>query len=137
MGKRMKKIIEFLRAKKIIIIAILGAILITMTLKTQSVIIAYGDDLSLRMDFTLYGYCISGMATMSAAQPAIENALYIGGSFEKTVLKAVGELEKISGSGKTVRINTYGYPRNNTKLTEKLVNIVKENGRNAEILKSE
>ncbi len=133
----MKKVLEFLRAKKIIIIAIVGAILITMTLKTQSVIIAYGDDLSLRMDFTLYGYCISGMATMSAAQPAIESTLYIGGSFEKTVLKAVGELEKISGSGKVVRISTYGYPRNNTNLTNNLVQAVIDSGRNAEILQSQ
>ena len=59
----MSKFKDFLGDKKKYLLAgILGVLLLSMTLKTQAVIITYGDDYSLRMEYTLYGYCIRASA---------------------------------------------------------------------------
>ena len=132
----MNKVFEFLNNKKYIIMGILGALLISMTLKTQVVVVTYGDEYSLRMEYTLYGYCIRASAAKKAAEPAVYNATYIGNSIDLSIEKAVAELKKIPDDGKerNVGIMVSGYPRSNAKLEQHLKEILEDSGNTVEIL---
>ena len=130
----MKKVWDFLADKKYFVYGLLGVILISMTFKSQIIIISYADDYSLRMEYTVYGYCIRASAALKATEPAIRDEVYVGDSIEKSILKAVDQLEKLGGEGKTVKIMSTGFPRDNDKLESKLVEIVEKTGRKAEVL---
>lgn len=130
----MKKVWDFILGKKYLIYVVFGALLISMSFKSQIIILSYGDEYSLRMEYTVYGYCIRASAALKAAEPAVYNEMYLGGSIKSTVLKAVEQLEKLGGEGTTVKIMSYGFPRNNEKLELQLIEFLKENGKSAEVL---
>lgn len=112
----MSKISDWLSEHKILLFGALGVLLITMTMKTQVVILAYGNDYALRMEYTVYGYCIRASASKKAADPAIQNEIYIGNSVESSVLKAVRQLEKLDDEKQVVKLMSTGIPKNNDKL---------------------
>lgn len=130
----MKKVWDFFADKKYIVYAILGVILISMTFKAQIIIISYDNDYSMRMEYTVYGYCIRASAALKSTEKAVSNEVYIGDSIDKSVLKAVEQMEKLGGEGKTVKIMSTGFPKNNDKLEARLVEIVQNSGRKAEVL---
>lgn len=133
----MKSIKEFLEKRRMVIIVLLGILLISLTLKTQAVIITYGGDYSVRLEYTLYGYCIRASAGLKAAEPAISGEIYIGNSIDASVLKAVKQMEKLGGNGLEVGVFTSGYPRNNQKLETSIIEMLKENGFSAKPLGQE
>ena len=130
----MNKFKDFLGDKKYLLAGILGVLLLSMTLKTQAVIITYGDDYSLRMEYTLYGYCIRASAAKKATEPAVSGEIYIGGSIDSTVQKAVAQMEKLSDEKLEVGIMASGYPRNNDKLEQHLKTVLEESGRSVKII---
>ena len=130
----MKKIWEFISSKKYFIYAILGVILLSMTFKAQIIILSYDDQYSLRMEYTVYGYCIRASAALKATEPAIKNEIYVCDSIDKSVLKAVAQLEELGGEGKTIKLMSTGFPKNNDKLEEHLIELLNNNGKKAELL---
>ena len=128
---------EFFERKKYLLFGLLGALLITMTLKTQVVILTYGEEYSMRMEYTLYGYCIRASAGLKATEPAVQNEVYIGNSVESSVMKAVRQMEHSNGEKDTVGIMVTGYPRNTEKLEAQLIQIIEESGRTAQSLSTE
>lgn len=130
----MSKIRDFIITKRYLIIGILAAVLLSMTLKTQVVILTYGDDYSVRMEYTLYGYCIRASAALKAAEPAIYSETYIGNSIDKSVLKVAGQMEKLTSEKLEFRVLAMGYPKNTDKLEAHLKELIEQSGRKAEIL---
>lgn len=119
---------------RIILIVVLGILLISCTLKTQAVVVSYGDDYSVRLEYTIYGYCIRASAGLKAAEPAISGEVYIGNSINTSVLKAVKQMQTLGGEGLEAGVFSSGYPRNNGKLEASIVEMLKENGINAKVL---
>ena len=130
----MNKFFEFLSEKKYIIMVFICIILILLTLKTQVVVVKYGDDYAMRMEYTMLGYCIRASASLKATEPAIQNAVYVGGSINETVLEAVEQMKLLSDGEKTVGILSSGYPRNNDKIEASLKNYLEQNGHDVEVL---
>ncbi len=130
----MNRFLEFVDSKKYLLFGLLGALLISMTLKTQVVILTYGDDYSMRMEYTLYGYCVRASAALKATEPAVQNEIYFGNSFETSVMKAVRQMENLNGEKDTVGIMVTGYPRNTEKLELQLKDVIEQSGREVEIL---
>ena len=119
---------------RIILIIVMGILLISFTLKTQAVVISYGDDYSVRLEYTIYGFCIRASAGLKAAEPAISGEVYIGNSINTSVLKAVRQMEKLGGEGLEAGVFASGYPRNNSKLEAAIVRMLNENGIKAKVL---
>ncbi len=130
----MNKIRDFVNDKKYIIICIIGVVLISMTLKTQVIVLSYGDKYSLRMEYTLYGYCIRVSAGLKETEPAVSGAMYIGNSIDTSVIKAVEQMEKLTDEKYEVGVFVSGYPRNNQKLEQHLKTLLEETGRNVAVL---
>lgn len=130
----MSKFTDFLNDKKYLFLGILGALLISMTLKTQVVILTYGDNYSLRMEYTIYGYCIRASAALKETEPAVSGAMYIGNSMDASILKAVEQMEKLTEEKCEVGIFSSGYPRNNDKIEQHLKTILEESGRTVKLL---
>lgn len=130
----MKKLTEFFEKSRMVIFVLLGVVLISMTMKTQVIVLSYGEEYSLRLEYTLYGYCIRASAGLKATEPAISNEVYIGNSINQSVLKAVRQLELLGGEGNTVGVFVSGYPRNTEKLEQQIVALLTENGKNAQAL---
>ncbi len=130
----MKKILSFFDSRRYIVYIALGVLLLSMTFKSQVVILSYGDEYSLRMEYTVYGYCIRASAGLKATEPAVYNEVYVGNSMSTSILKAVSQLEKLGGEGGTVRIMTTGFPKNNDKLELEIQKLLVDSGRNAEII---
>lgn len=125
---------DFFERKKYLLFGLLGALLITMTLKTQVVILTYSDEYSMRMEYTLYGYCIRASVGLEATEPAVQNEVYIGNSIESSVMKAIRQMELLNGEKDTVGVMVTGYPRNTEKLEAQLIKIIEESGRTAQAL---
>lgn len=132
----MNKIIEFFESKRYFIYGILGALLISMTFKSQIIILSYTDNYSLRMEYTVYGYCIRASAALKATEPAVYNEMYFFNSLEDSILKASKQLQKLGGEGDTVKVMSTGFPRDNEKLEQKIISFLQENGINAEVLQT-
>ena len=130
----MSKFADFINDKKYLFFGIIGALLISMTLKTQTVVLTYGDDYSLRMEYTLYGYCVRASAAMKKAEPAVSGTLYFGNSIDTSVLKAVEQLEKLAEEKCDVGIFVSGYTRDNEKLEQHLKTVLEETDRTVKIL---
>ncbi len=130
----MNKFTNFLSEKKYLIMVFISILLILLTLKTQVVVVKYGDDYAMRMEYTMLGYCIRASASLKATEPAVQNAMYIGGSINSTILKAVEQMEMLSENEQTVGIISSGYPRNNEKIEKSLEEFLKSNGYKVEIL---
>lgn len=130
----MNKFFEKLGDYKILIFGILGALLISMTLKTQVVIITYSDDYALRLEYSVYGRCVRASASLKAAEPAIQNELYFGNSIETSVLKAVKQLEKLDEDKNVVKIMATGIPLNNDKLEISLIELLEKENYSVELL---
>lgn len=131
----MKNFFDKLGDKKILIFGIIGALLISMTLKTQVVILTYGEDYALRMEYSVYGTCVRASASLKAAEPAIQNEIYYGNSINDSVLKAVKQLEKLDSDEKNVRLMSTGIPRNNEKVETSLKDMLESEGYVVEIIK--
>jgi len=130
----MNKFSDFLSEKKYFIMVIICIILLLLTLKTQVVVVKYGDDYAMRMEYTMLGYCIRASASLKATEPAIQNAVYIGGSINETVLEAVEQMKLLSDTPQTVGILSSGYPRNNDKIEVSVKEYLEQNGHQVEIL---
>lgn len=133
----MSKVKEFVNNKKYIILCFIGVVLISMTLKTQVIVLTYGENYSLRMEYTLYGYCIRVSAGLKETEPAVSGAMYVGNSIDTSVLKAVEQMEKLTDEKQEVGIFVSGYPRNNEKLEQHLKTILEETGRSVSALVEE
>ena len=118
----------------ILIYIILAILLLTMTFKSQIIILSYGEDYSMRLEYTVYGYCIRASAALKATEPAVYNEVYIGNSFKSSILKAVEQMEKLDGDEQTVRIMSHGFPKNNQKLELEIKQYLEETGRKVEII---
>lgn len=132
----MKKIIEFIDDKRYLIMGLVGVLLITMTFKTQSVIIKYSDDYAVKMDYTIYGYCIRARATLKAAEPAVYGDIYFGSSFNVSALKAVNQLEKLTDERHVVGVLVTGFPRDAQKLEKSIKEYLESNNKAVEIILS-
>ena len=112
----------------------MGIILFTMVFKSQVVILTYGEEYTVRLEYTMYGYCIRAAADKKAAEPVVYNDFYIGSSISNSVKKAVTQLENLSDTDETVMIKAMGFPRNNEKLEAEIKHILEETGRTVELL---
>ncbi len=130
----MNKFFDFLAEKKYVIMVFVAILLILLTLKTQVVVVTYGEEYSMRMEYTMLGYCIRASAALKATEPAIQNAVYVGGSINSTILEAVEQMKKLSDSEQTVGILSSGYPRNNDKLEISIKEYLETNGHSVEIV---
>jgi len=130
----MKKLFDLISEKKYFIMVILSIILIVLTLKTQVVIVKYGDNYAMRMEYTMLGKCIRASASLKATEPAVQRAVYIGGSFNETILEAVKQMRDLSGTEQTVGIMSSGYPRDNERLEQSIKEHLESNGHKVEIL---
>ena len=132
---KLGKIFEFINEKKYIIIGILCAVFISLTMKTQNVIITYGDsdldkdrEFSMQLEYSLFGYCVRASNTLKAAEPAVSGELYFGGSIDDTVKKAVKQLSLLTEEEYVVGITTLGFPKNNEKLQKDLKEMLVKEG---------
>ncbi len=130
----MKKILTFISSKKYLIMGVLGAVLLALTLKTQVIIIKYGNNYSMRMEYSVFGYCLRASAALKATEPAVQGAIYVGGSIDSTVQQAVKQMSLIDNTKQTVGIMSSGYPKNNDELEQHLKKILENNGETVEIL---
>ena len=130
----MKKILNFISDKKYFFMAALCVLLFSMTMKTQVVILKYGDEYSMRMEYSLYGYCVRASAALKATEPAVQNVIYFGKGMKTTVAEAVNQMELLADSKQKVGIMTSGYPRNNKKLEKQLEKHLNDLGYDVEIL---
>ena len=130
----MSKFGEFIESKKYLLLGILGALLISMTLKTQAVVLTYGDNYSLKMEYTVYGFCIRASAALKETEPAVSGAVYIGSSIDASINKAVEQLEKLTDEKHEIGLFASGYPRNNEKLEQHLKTMLEESGRTVKLL---
>lgn len=130
----MKKILNFISDKKYFFMAALCVLLFSMTMKTQVVILKYGDEYSMRMEYSLYGYCVRASAALKATEPAVQNVIYFGKGMKPTVAEAVNQMELLADSKQKVGIMTSGYPRNNKKLEKQLEKHLNDLGYDVEIL---
>ncbi len=133
----MNRVFKFLADKKYYLIAIFAVLIILVTLKTQAVVVTYGEKYSMRLEYTLFGSCIRASAALKETEPAVYNAVYIGGSIDGSVLKAVEQMEKLTDEKCEVGIFASGYPRSNDKLENHLKEIIEQSGRKAKILITE
>ena len=130
---------KLFEGKRYIIYIVLGIILFSMAFKSQVIILAYGDDYSLRMEYTVYGFCIRVSPGLKAAEPAVYNEVYIGKSMKNSVLSAVEQLEILSEKenptekNNVVRLKATGFPRDNDKLEQELKQILENSGRKVEL----
>ena len=60
--------------------------------------------------------------------------MYIGGSIDSTVQKAVAQMEKLSEEKLEVGIMASGYPRSNDKLEQHLKTMLEESGKSVKII---
>lgn len=127
----MKKVLDFIVDKKLLFIGILCALLISMTIKTQVVIVTYGDDYTLKLEYTVYGYCVRASAARKATEPAVYNEMYFGNSIDNSVLKAVKQMEILADEKQNVGIQAMGVPKNTDKLEEHLISLLTEKGYSA------
>mgnify|MGYP006898689719 CR=1 FL=1 len=72
----MNKILCFISEKKYFFIAALCLLLFSMTMKTQVVILKYSNDYSMRMEYSIYGYCVRASAALKAAARAYQRSLF-------------------------------------------------------------
>lgn len=130
----MNKVWNFLAEKKYIIMAVVCVALFSLTMKTQVIILKYGDDYAMRMEYSLYGYCVRASASLKATEPAVQNAVYFWGGIDDTVTKAVEQMEILAEGKQTVGVMSSGYPRNNGKLEERVEKLLEQAGYDVEIL---
>lgn len=130
----MNKFWNFLADKKYIIMAVICVILFAMTMKTQVVVVKYGEEYAMRMEYSIFGYCVRASASLKATEPAVQNAVYFGGGIDETVTEAVEQMSLLTDVKQTVGIMASGYPRNNDKLENKLKDVIEESGYDVEIL---
>ncbi len=130
----MNKVLNFISEKKYFIMAVFCVLLFSMTMKTQVVILKYGDDYSMRMEYSLYGYCVRASAALKATEPAVQNVVYFGKGMKTTVAEAVNQMKLLAGEEKEVGLMTSGYPRNNGKLEKELQKHLIDKGHEVEIL---
>lgn len=130
----MNKVLNFISEKKYFFMAALCVLLFSMTMKTQVVVLKYGDDYSMRMEYSLYGYCVRASAALKATEPAVQNVVYFGKGMKSTVAEAVNQMKLLAGEEKEVGLMTSGYPRNNSKLEKELQKYLNDKGYEVEIL---
>lgn len=130
----MKKFFDFINERRYLVYIFMGIILFTMVFKSQVVILTYGEEYTVRLEYTMYGYCIRAAADKKAAEPVVYNDFYIGSSISNSVKKAVTQLENLSDTDETVMIKAMGFPRNNEKLEAEIKHILEETGRTVELL---
>ena len=130
----MNKILCFISEKKYFFIAALCLLLFSMTMKTQVVILKYSNDYSMRMEYSIYGYCVRASAALKATEPAVQNVVYFGKDMKSTVTEAVNQMKILAGEENEVGLMTSGYPRNNNKLEKELKKHLENKGYDVEIL---
>lgn len=130
----MNKFWNFLSEKRYFIMVILCIILIVLTLKTQVLVVKYGDDYAMRLEYTMFGYCIRASASLKATEPAIQNAVYLGDSINSSVLKAVEQMKLLSEEEQVVGIMSSGFPKNNDKLEQSVKQYLESNEHKVEVL---
>ena len=130
----MKKIWFFLTEKKYLVFAFICVIFLALTMKTQVVILKYGDKYAMRMEYSIFGSCVRASAPLKSTEPAVYNAVYFWGSIDGTVSEAVDQMSKLSENKETVGIMVTGYPRNTEKLENHLKNLLEKDGYKVEIL---
>jgi len=130
----MNKVLAFISDKKYLFMAILCVLLFSFTMKTQVVILKYGDDYSMRMEYSLYGYCVRASAALKATEPAVHNTVYFWKGMKSSVGEAVSQMEQLADTKQKVGLMTSGYPKNNQKLEKELQKYLSEMGYEVEIL---
>ncbi len=130
----MNKVWDFLADKKYIIMAILGVLILAMTFKSQVVVVKYGDNYAMRLEHTVFGYCIRASASLKETEPAVQNEIYIGNSFNVAAQKAVKQMSLLSDSEQTVEIMVSGFPKNSQKLEKQIQSHLESLGYNVEII---
>ena len=130
----MNKFWDYLADKKYIIMTILGVLILAMTFKSQVVVIKYGDDYAMRLEHTVFGYCIRASASLKDTEPAVQNEIYIGNSFNEATQKAAYQMKKLSSTEQTVGIMVSGFPRNTEKLEKQIQSHLQSLGYDVEIL---
>lgn len=130
----MNKVWDFLADKKYIIMAILGVLILAMTFKSQVVVVKYGDNYAMRLEHTVFGYCIRASASLKETEPAVQNEIYIGNSFNVAAQKAVKQMSLLSDSEQTVEMMVSGFPKNSQKLEKQIQSHLESLGYNVEII---
>ena len=130
----MNKLWDYLADKKYVIIAIFGVLILAMTFKSQVVVLKYGDNYAMRLEHTVFGYCIRASASLKDTEPAVQNEIYIGNSFTDAAQKAVKQMSLLSPDEQTVGIMVSGFPRDNEKLEKQILSHLHSQGYNAEII---
>ena len=130
----MNKFWNFLSEKKYLIMVILCIVLMVLTLKTQVLVVKYGDSYAMRIEYTMFGYCIRASASLKATEPAIQNEIYLGDTINSSVLKAVEQMKVLSGDMQNVGIMSSGFPRNNDKIEQSVKKYLEDNGYDVDIL---
>ncbi len=130
----MNKFWNFLSEKRYFVMVVLCIVLIVLTLKTQVLVVKYGDDYAMRMEYTMFGYCIRASASLKATEPAIQNEVYLGDSINSSILKAVEQMKLLSENEQVVGIMSSGFPKNNDKLEQSVKQYLESNDYEVEIL---
>lgn len=130
----MKRVWSFLIEKKYLVFGVVCVIFLALTMKTQVVILKYGDKYAMRMEYSIFGSCVRASAALKATEPAVYNAVYFWGSIDGTVSEAVDQMSKLNDNPETVGIMVTGYPRNSEKLENHLKKLLENEGYKVEIL---
>ena len=123
-----KTILGWLREHSILLLVIVGALLMVLTLKTQTVLVTDTKEqkYTIEFNYSLFGYCVSANPMTDEAKPIAAAYMLVPGSIDNTVSKAAEWISENADSGVEIYVN--GYPRNKTKLTEHLCEVLKEQG---------
>ena len=123
-----KNFIEWIRDHSILFLIIAGALLMVLTLKTQSVLVtdAKNQQYTVELNYSVFGYCVSANPMTDEAKPVAAEYMFLMGGIDSTVSKAATWISETTDGGVEVYVN--GYPRGKTALTEHLCEILREQG---------
>lgn len=115
------------------LLIVVGILLLLLTLKTQSVILSDGDSIKVRLDYSVLGLCMR-LAPMTDEAHAIASAdVFIMDSIENTTEKAAKYMVA-KNPGATIEMHISGFPRDNEKLAEKMIQRLEKIGITAKII---
>lgn len=123
-----KTLMGWLRDHSILLLIIAGALLMVMTLKTQSVLItdAKEQKYTVELNYSIFGYCVSANPMNDEAKPIAAEYVFVAGGIDSTVSKAAKWISETTDGGVEIFVN--GYPRGKEALTEHLCEVLAEQG---------
>ena len=123
-----KTVLEWIREHSILLLIIAGALLMVLTLKTQSVLVTDTKEqkYTIELNYSVFGYCVSANPMTDEAKPIAAEYIFVLGGIDNTVSKAAEWIHKNTDSGVEIYVN--GYPRGKTALTEHLCEVLEQQG---------